>query len=81
MEDRTPGAITIQPFNFFTLFSQQRQLFLPELDEPDGFAPACEIWTSRARPWERLLPGVPHFDESFDNAWLRERLRPRPAAP
>ena len=51
------------------------------LAEPDAFAPACEIWTSRARPWEPLLPGVPHFDESFDNAWLRERLRPRPAAP
>lgn len=51
------------------------------LDAPDAFAPACEIWTSRARPWEPLLPGVPHFDEGFDNAWLRERLRPRPAAP
>jgi hypothetical protein len=50
------------------------------LDEPAVFEPACEIWTTRARPWEPLLPGVPHFAEGFDNAWLRERLRPRPPA-
>ena len=48
------------------------------LDQPDVFAPDCEIWTSRARPWEPLLPGVTHFEEGFDNAWLRDRMRPRP---
>jgi hypothetical protein len=51
------------------------------LDQPDVFAPDCEIWTSRARPWEPLLPGVTHFGEGFDNAWLRERMRPRPSGP
>jgi hypothetical protein len=24
------------------------------------------------------LPGVTHFEEGFDNAWLRDRMRPRP---
>ncbi len=36
----------------------------PALDEPDGFRPMLDIWTSSAPPWVCFDPGIPQFPQS-----------------
>ncbi len=34
------------------------------LDDPSGFAPQMEIWSSDAQPWDALNPALPHFPQN-----------------
>lgn len=34
------------------------------LDDPSGFRPMVEIWTSSAQPWVSLDGGIPHYPRS-----------------
>ena len=34
------------------------------LDDPTGFKPMVDIWTSSAQPWVTLADDIPHFPES-----------------
>ena len=36
----------------------------PTLDDPSGFKPMLDIWTSRSPTWVCLDPEIPHFPES-----------------
>jgi hypothetical protein len=36
----------------------------PTLDNPSGFRPMLDIWTSSAQPWVCLSQGIPHFPQS-----------------
>lgn len=31
------------------------------LDDPDAFAPTCEIWLSHRIPWASVDPALPHY--------------------
>jgi hypothetical protein len=36
----------------------------PTLDDPSGFEPMLDIWTSSAQPWAVLSQTIPHFSQS-----------------
>lgn len=47
---------------------------VPSLDDSSWYQPECEIWVSKARHWDALLPQTRKFDESFDMTFIRQRL-------
>ena len=34
------------------------------LDDPSGFRPMAQVWTSNAEPWHQLIPDLPSFPEN-----------------
>jgi hypothetical protein len=47
---------------------------VPGLDDASWYQPECEIWVSKARPRDALLPQTRKFDEGFDMTFIRQRL-------
>jgi hypothetical protein len=38
------------------------------LDDPSWFAPAVDIWTSSAQPWDLMNPALPKFERHMPQA-------------
>lgn len=38
------------------------------LDDPDAFAPTCEIWLSQRIRWASVDPSLPHYPTTKANA-------------
>lgn len=51
-------------------------VFASSLDDPAAFEPRYEIWTSSARPWDPLDPGLEHFEENFSTEVVLAHLKP-----
>jgi hypothetical protein len=49
-------------------------VIIPSLDDSGWYQPECEIWVSKARSWDALLPDTRKFSESFDMDFIRQRL-------
>ncbi len=58
------GTCGSQLFTRGELVPHLMSIRFASLDDPSGFKPAVDIWTSSAQPWVSLDPEIPHVSRS-----------------